>query len=92
MRTSTVIAVSFVGWMLTTSGAMAAQAFNLEIQWSEPIATDQSRQLALTTSGLILHAENPSPDGRITALASRITSGVRCSTISTKIDRMMRSL
>jgi len=88
MRAATAIAVSFAGWVLTASASMAAQAFGLEILWSAPIATDQSPQFGQrTTAGLILHAESPSPDGRITALASRITAGVRSQVLFNNIDQ-----
>ncbi len=87
MRAATAIAVSFAAWVLATSYAMAAQAFGLEILWSAPIATDQSPQFGqMTTAGLILHAESPSPDGRIIALASRIASGVRSQVLFNNID------
>jgi len=82
-----VIAVSFAVCGLTTSGAVAAQAFSLEILWSTPIATDESGQLGRTTAGLILRPQSALPDGRVAVLASQIASGVRSQVLFNNIDQ-----
>jgi|ERR1700682_6117889 len=88
MRTATAIALSFAGWLSTASGATAAEAFRLEILWSAPIVTDPSRQPAgITTAGLILNAQNVSPDERTVLLAGQVTSGKRSQVLLTDIER-----
>jgi len=87
MRTATAIAVSFAGWILA-SGALAADAFRLEILWSAPIVTDPSRQLGgITSAGLILDAQSTLPDGRIAFLARKVNSGVRSQALMTNVEQ-----
>ncbi len=87
MRTATVIAVGFAASVLTASGAMAAEAFSLEMLWSAPIATEESPRFGQTTNtGLILNAQNVLPDGRIVVLATQITSGLRSQVLFNNVD------
>ncbi|UPK07545.1 hypothetical protein [Bradyrhizobium sp. 170] len=88
MQVVAAIAISLASLIFATWGALAGQAFRLEVLYSSPIVVDPSRPPGgPTTAGLILNAQGAFPDGRFAFLASRIASGVRSQVLITDIDQ-----